>query len=686
MKFLRLGTLPLAGMMLWFLAGGIPGTGSLASQSPSATTLQPFNVILITIDTLRADYLSCYGSQEVETPSLDSLAADGVLFETAYCQVPLTPPSHASILTGTYPASHGLRDFTSGSIRQGTVSLATILQKRGYHTAAFVSAFVLDESWGLDEGFDSYYDEFDLQDFEETNPGNVQRRAEETINQVLPWLDGARNPFFLWVHLFDPHHDYDPPPPFNKRYRSNPYAGEVAYTDSQIARLLAALRAVGRYDDSLIIATSDHGESLGEHGEDEHGFFLYEAALRIPLILKLPDAYQVKGKKVNAMAQTVDIVPTILQVLRIPSESQWRIEGRGLLSVILGKRSQDGFVYAETLYPQTTFGWSALRVYRQGIYKFIDAPRPELYNLVKDPHEQENLYPSNQSLAHQLRGKLQALEHIWNSSSESPGTAAVSEQVERLSALGYIRVDRPVPIRSDQELPDPKDKVHIYNRILKGLQASEAGRLKDSNSILEGVAKQNPELFIVHYSIGRNYLKLQSPERALRAFETARRLSPEFTSIELNSARALSMLGRVRQAIGLLQKVIQNHPTQIAAQRLLAALYTRTRDFVHAIQIYRQILEDRPDDKQATKFLGIALVESQKFEEGLKVLNRAIGLGLDDALIRNSQGIALANLGRVQEAIVSYGKAVEMKPDYPKPRLNLAFALLRSGKKEEALR
>ena len=242
--------------------GVIAATPVSAPVSIEADTTSP-SVILITIDTLRADYVGAYGSKEVKTPSLDSLASDGVVFDNAYCQVPLTPPSHASILTGTYPATHGLRDFTVGQFRKGTLSLARILKNKGYQTAAFVSAFVLDRSWGLNDGFDLYYDNFDLQELEGTNPGNVQRPAEETINQVLPWLEKAQSPFFLWVHLFDPHHNYDPPAPYSQLYSKNLYAGEVAYADSQLGRLLSLLRRSNRYEDTLIVALSDHGEALG---------------------------------------------------------------------------------------------------------------------------------------------------------------------------------------------------------------------------------------------------------------------------------------------------------------------------------------------------------------------------------------------------------------------------------------
>lgn len=643
------------------------------------------DVILITIDTLRADYVGAYGSTRVKTPWLDSLAADGLLFENAYCQVPLTPPSHASILTGAYPLSHGLRDFTSGRLAPRE-TLATILKDQGYRTAAFVSALVLDRAWGLDTGFDLYYDHFEAEEMEGINPGNVQRRADVTIDQVLPWLEEAGTPFFLWVHLFDPHHDYDPPPPFNRTYRSDPYAGEVAFADRQLGRLLDSLKALGRYDSALIVATSDHGEALGEHGEEEHGFFLYESVLRVPLIFKLPAHYGLREKKEPAIAQTVDIVPTVLQILRIPSSREWGIEGRGLLSTVLGKRRHQGFAHAETLYPQTTFGWSALRAYRQGDYKFIEAPHPELYNLAQDPGERVNLHPTNSSLAHQLRQSLLDLERGLTTAGGAAGGGPDADTVERLRALGYVAISQPVPLRRDGRLEDPKEKVDTYNSVLEALQASEAGQPGRSNSILARVARSEPGLFIVHYSMGLNHLKLGQAESALSAFEKARSLNPDFTSTDVQSARALAALGRTGQAITLLEGAIQKEPANIASRRLLARLYGSKGDFPKAIAQQREIIRLRAEDRQAWSSLGILLVENRGFIEGLEALEHALALGAEGAQIRNSMGIVLNNLGRSEDAIASYRRAIEIKADFPLPRLNLALVLLQAGRREEALR
>jgi arylsulfatase A-like enzyme/Flp pilus assembly protein TadD len=637
------------------------------------------NVVLITIDTLRADYVSCYGQRPGLTPALDSLAADGVLFSSAYCQVPMTPPSHASILTGLYPATHGLRDFASGRMRGDIPTLATVLKGKGYDTAAFVSAFVLDRSWGLSPGFDLYYDDFPTANFETSNPGNVQRRAEETVDHVLDWLANSKPPYFLWVHLFDPHHDYDPPEPFRSRHQPDLYAGEVAYADSQIGRIAKRLKELGQYDDSLIIATSDHGESLGEHGEEEHGFFLYESSLRVPLILKLPSEFVAPSRKMTVIAETVDILPTTLQVLRVPSQDL-SMEGKGLLSAILGKRAAEGTAYAETLYPETTFGWSRLRALWDGSHKLVEAPTPELYNLDKDPLEEKNLFSTSSALANQLRSRLLDFEDRFESSGTSPHSEGLDERTERLRSLGYVSVVQPRSGSNTLLLPDPKDKIGVYNQVLKGLQAAEAGKLELSNSMLGALAEQNQDLFILYHQMGLNSLKLGREQEAIASLRRAHRLNPDFSVTAVNLARVLSRQGEMEEAIQLLEG-----REGLSAKRQLAMLFSRSRRFDEAIHLYEEVLRSREDDPQALKLLGIAQVEIQDYRSGLETLNRSIELGGDDALVRNFHGIAQANLGNPGEALASYRKAIEMNPRYPQPRLNLALSLLDEGRKEEAV-
>ena len=652
---------------------------------PAAGQTKP-NVILITIDTLRADYLGCYGNTRIPTPNLDALAAQGTLFERAYCQAPMTPPSHASILTGTYPPTHGVRDFTSSGLRPGFPTLASILKKVGYNTAAFVSAYVLDSVWGFNQGFDFYYDRFEAREFQGVNPGNVQRKAGETITLVIDWLGKKpRSPYFLWVHLFDPHHDYNPPEPFHSRYASDLYGGEVAYADHELGRLFDVLKKSGDWDHSLIVAVSDHGEGRGQHDEYEHGFFLYESTMHIPLIVKLPNGSGEQARQNADLVASVDIAPTVLQLVRASSDPKVPMQGRGLLGQIMGKRGvQASIAYAETLYPRNTFGWSDLTAWIEGNFKFIEAPRAELYDLAADPDEEVNLYVSRRALANGLRQKLNQFKQRVASTQDAGTQGGDSERIEALRALGYVAVAVPLKQSGQSGLPDPKDKVQLFNKILLALQASDAGALDKSNALLTEAVREEPSLFIAHYQLGINSRKAGDNQGALDHFDQARALNPSFELTELNRATVLAHLGRSEEAVGILKGLVKDNPSGLNPRRLLAMLYSRQKNYEAAIEIYRGILSERPNDGQAMKFMGIALVDAGNYRDGFDTLQRAILLGGGDALAYNSLGIAQSNLGRVSDAVGSYRKALSIKNDYHQARLNLSFTLLKAGQDAEA--
>ena len=658
---------------------------AVALAVPAAGQTRP-NVILITIDTLRADYLGCYGNTRIPTPNLDALAAQGTIFDRAYCQAPMTPPSHASILTGTYPPTHGVRDFTSSGLRAGFPTLASILKRSGYNTAAFVSAYVLDSVWGFNQGFDYYYDHFEPKEFQGVNPGNVQRKAGETITLANDWLSKKpRTPYFLWVHLFDPHHDYNPPEPFHSRYASDLYGGEVAYADHELGRLFDALRANGDWDRSLIVAVSDHGEGRGEHEEYEHGFFLYEATLRIPLIVKLPKGATKQAPRIRDVVASVDIAPTIVQVAQAQADRQVPMQGRGLLAQVLGKGGASASIaYGETLYPRTTFGWSELAAFVEGNFKYIEAPSPELYDLVADPEEQSNLYATRRAMADGLRQKLNlARSRMANQTGAASSTD--SERIEALRALGYVAVSVPIKQGPGQPgLADPKDKIGQFNKVLLALQATDAGALSKSSALLGEVIREEPGLFIAHYSLGVNKLKSGEFQAALEDFERARDLNPSFELTELNRATALARLGRGDEAAAILQALVKENPARLNPRRQLALLYTRQKKYEEAISIYRDILRERPGDAHAVKSLGITEVDAGRYAEGSASLESAINLGAADALTYNSLGIAQTNLGNIADAVASYRKALSIKSDYHQARLNLSFALLKAGDTVEA--
>ncbi|MFZ3263421.1 MAG: sulfatase, partial [Terriglobales bacterium] len=366
---------------------------------------------MITIDTTRADHVGCYGARDVKTPTLDSLAHDGVVFERAISQVPLTWPSHAVILTGTYPFQNGVQDFTGQPLGAQFRSVAQAFQKAGYATGAVVSAFVLDRSWGLARGFDFYDDAFSAKTFQIKETGLVDRRAGESVAHAIAWLKRTpRRPFFLWLHLYDPHSPYDPPEPYKTEYSTHLYDGEIAYADHELGSLMTWLKQNHLYDSSLIVMLSDHGESLGEHGEAEHGFFVYNATVHVPLIVKPPAGSGIPAGRRSEPVETTWVGPTLLQMAGVRDVIQKQFQSPALLDTkpASGSAEEDP-AYSETFYPFSSFGWSPLHALETARFHFIEAPQPELYDLQSDPGEIHNIAGEQPATVAVLRGKLQAL-------------------------------------------------------------------------------------------------------------------------------------------------------------------------------------------------------------------------------------------------------------------------------------
>ncbi len=362
------------------------------------------------------------------------------------------------------------------------------------------------------------------------------------------------------------------------------------------------------------------------------------------------------------------------------------MQGRSLVGTILGKSETTRSVaYSETLYPLKNFGWSDLSSYTEGKLKFIEAPKPELYDLSSDPGERVNLYLKQRAQAEALRVKLKQFKQGLARSEASRATPADPQKMEALRSLGYVGVS--VPPRREAgrtTLIDPKDRIQIFNRILLALQASDAGNLSKSDSILGEVVRLDPGLFIAHFLFGVNYLKAGDNQKALESFDRARALNPGFDLTDMNRGSALARLGKVDAAIAIFLDVLKRNPSQLEAKRQLGLLYSRNNEYQKAAAIDQNILAERPNDGQAAKFLGVALVDSEKYEEGMASLNQAVALGVDDAMVQNFLGIALGNLSRSQEAVAAYRKALKLKPDYHQARLNLSFALLKIGQTEDA--
>ena len=427
---------------------------------------RPLNVVIITLDTTRADRLPVYGFMGTSMPALERLAGEGVVFDQATSVAPLTLPAHTSLFTGLFPPGHGVRDNADEALAARHTTLAAVLHDRGFQTGAFVGSIVLGPERGLAAGFDRYSGVGSARSPAEDaslGPAGIrgrQRRADEVVTDAVRWLDSvAGSRFFLWTHLYDPHRLYNPPEPYRSTF-SDPYLGEIAFADSQIGRLLDALDARRLMGRTIVIVTADHGESLGDHGEQAHGVFIYESVLRVPLIIRTP---AVSPRRIGGVVRLTDVMPTVLDLLGIPAP---RMDGVSLVDLLTGRRSTlDLEAYSESEYPRR-LGWSPLRALRDGRFKLIDAPRPELYDLDRDPFEERNVYAERQTTAAAMIQRLQVLARSHSpTGSLSPEKPAVlpSQLTEDLAALGYVG-SRPLRAHATSEsLPDPKDCIGLYN-------------------------------------------------------------------------------------------------------------------------------------------------------------------------------------------------------------------------------
>src|SRR6202163_1796787 len=405
--------------LLFLILALSPAGAQRPNLPPRRSPSQHPNVILITLDTTRADRMGFLGSKRGLTPNLDAMAREGIVFTRAYSHVPLTTASHATILTGTYPQFNHVNDF-GVPLSPKLPYLPELLHKQGYQTAAFVGSLILDPldgtAPGFDRGFEVYDAGFHLRRHGADRYKTVERRGGDVVNHALGWLSQLPNgPFFLWVHLYDAHDPYDPPPPFKARFASQPYDGEIAYADSAVGKLLAEIRKHGLYDETLIAVRADHGDSLGAHGENTHGILLYDETLHVPLLFKLP-ASRAAGKRVDARVRLVDVAPTILQEAGLPVPKE--MQGESLSAMMKMKPAtgphgtaaveEERSAYAETDYPHRAFGWSSLRSLRSGKYLYIRAPQRELYNQVIDPENGQNLAAGAKAVADTIATQLDA--------------------------------------------------------------------------------------------------------------------------------------------------------------------------------------------------------------------------------------------------------------------------------------
>lgn len=475
------------------------------------------NLLLVTVDTLRADHLPAYGYAAVETPAISRLVSEGVRFAAAYTPAPLTLPSHSSLLTGLLPVSHGVRDNGGFHLDTRHATLAEGLKKEGYATAAFVSAFVLDSRWGLERGFDRYVDDFTVSATDLGAMARVQRPAADTWAQARTWLDGnASNRFFAWIHFFDPHTPYAPPEPFRSKYGARRYDGEIAYVDAVIAQITQYLESRSLLDNTLVVLVADHGEGLGEHDEDEHGLLAYDSTLHVPWIMRIPNR-QLAGRVIEESVSLVDVFPTIAGLLgtTVPAT----IDGVDRSGLIDAGRGNTDALYAETLYPRLRMGWSELTTIRSGEYKYIRAPVPELYNYRADPHETTNLAGRQPEIVSRLDRVLTSVLAERATSGTRLSTPD-PQTVKQLQSLGYVS-GAPATVAGGKGLPDPKTRTGLYRDFNHALQQLDEGSAQAGLRALQRIVLKEPGLEVARRTLRDSWIAKRQFSEARKWFRSA---------------------------------------------------------------------------------------------------------------------------------------------------------------------
>ena len=630
--------------------------------SLSLLTSSP-DVVLVTIDTLRADHVGAYGSRRGATPNLDALAARGVLVEDAVVQVPQTRPSHASIFTGLYPFEHGLRDNASAGLSPRFETLATVLKAAGYQTAAFIGAYPVSRASGLARGFDFYGDPFrgDLESPTDDSPN--ERPASDVVDEALAWLRRPRSPspLFLWVHLFDPHHPYEPPAPFASRFAKEPYDGEVAFADSQLKRLLDALDRSDASGRRLTVVTSDHGEGLGDHGEDEHHLFVYDSTLKVPLILV--GAGLPRGTRVRGQFRSIDLMPTVLDLVGVTSP---RVTGLSRAQNLrAGAVIPDNVSYAESLYGSIHFGYAPVRALRAEGFKYIDTPRPELYRVASDPAEGTNLAETRPPLSAAMQKQLR---QVHGEDARTAVALAPVDQAtqERLAALGYVAGGSGAGPRYASDRPDPKDRLAQYNRYSRGVNAALlARRRRDPAGVLKALLPVAPEFAAnatVSSFLGEAFLESRRFTEAIPFLEKAGDASPTAWVRWGRLAEAYAGAGRTTEALDATDKGLAVSAKATDLIRLRVALLTRAGHGPEAMRFLEEESAANPTD-------GLLLAEMASLRRNAGDLAaadtfsaRAVAAAPQKADAWLSRGLVLGALGRTLDAGQAFERATLLDP------------------------
>lgn len=633
------------------------------------------NVLLVTIDTLRADVLGSYGGPAA-TPNLDRLASDGVRFSFAHSHAVVTLVSHTSILTGMYPYQHGVRDNAGFRLKAGATTLATLLHARGMPTAAFVGAFPLNRQFGLDQGFDRY-DDVSAKDSLAADFSLPERRAGDVVALADAWIAAQQKPWFTWVHVFDPHAPYAPPPPFDANYANNLYAGEVAYVDSALQPLLDLVRRQPR--PTTVIVTGDHGESLGEHGERTHGLFAYEATLHIPLIVAQlgGNVQERRAGATSAVAvRHVDILPTVADVLQMSPPAG--LPGRSLLTAVDGETTPRPS-YFEAMTAMLKRGWAPLMGVLQNREKYVDLPIAELYDLGADVHESANLARSQPVRVRTLTALLQEMKP------EVPGEQQreTVEVRETLESLGYLSGSAPRKAHYT-EADDPKNLVDVDGLMMDGIELHRVGRTDEAIADYRRVIARRPDMSLAYRRLAYLLWDQGHVDLAIATLRQALQKTGPDVDIDVRLGTYLAETGSVAEAIPMLERAVKAEPDNSDALNGLGIAYARIGRTADALATFNRILARSPRDAYALENIGTAYLQTGRTAQAGEAFSKAVDSDPRSSRAHAGLGVIAMQAGDLDRAVAEWKAAVSTDPHNFDALFNLASELLRAGRIAEA--
>ena len=639
----------------------------LSCSHPQTRSLHNANVLLITLDTTRADHIGAYGYGAARTPTLDALAREAVLFEQCISPTAYTLPSHSSIMTGLYPPSHGVRINGEGALADANTTLAERLAAKGYRTAAFVGAFVLDGRWGISQGFQHYDDFFKIAKNQKLDLAGVRRPGNEVVDAALKWLgEPAAKPFFAWVHLYDAH----------APYRDGSYDAGITFADSQVARVLAWLDQKNLRENTIVVVVADHGEGLGSHGEDEHGYYIYDYAVHVPLIVRAPG---VPAARIAAQVRTIDIAPTILDF--VEGEKTADMQGVSVAALMKGgNESTPRYAYSESMATRLQYGWAALYGLRTPQYKFIQAPRSELYDLAHDAEEANNLLDSERRAATQLRSALARVRE--DSERRAPKTQEANmdeETMRKLASLGYLGGGSASATGDDADLADPKDKMHLFDSVGYAAHFIAQDDYRKAADVLETVLNDDPKIPQAQLLLVSAYRKTGRTDKAQAILDDYLKQDPGNTRALIAMAEILQEKGKGEDVIAICRKALAVDSRNARAYEIMADVYIDRAEHREALPLLRKVVEIQPKLTRSRLNLAAALIASGGVGEAEHLLTDITHEYPKFPLANYHMGLLRERQGRADDARRAYEAELANQPTSVVARFNLGDLLLRMG-------